>query len=65
MFRGHGFYHSGVRVQQTTASRNPRNNSMRLRLRHQKFFTALNPSLFLAVGVAIAGIAAIVLGRLG
>lgn len=62
MFRGHGFYHSGVRVQQSAASRN---NSMRLRLRRQKFLAALNPSLFLAVGVAIAGIAAILLGRLG
>ncbi|MBA8878154.1 hypothetical protein [Phyllobacterium myrsinacearum] len=64
MFRGHGFYHSSVKVQPSAVARNPRQHPMRLRSRRQKFIPTLYPSLFLAMGVAIAGIAAIALGRL-
>jgi hypothetical protein len=64
MFRGHGFYHSSVRVQHNAAARKPPHNPMRLRPRRQKFLPTLYPSLFLAMGVAVAGIAAIALGRL-
>lgn len=63
MFRGHGFYHSNVRVQQNTVAQNARRKAILLRPRRQKFIPELYPSLFLAIGVAIAGMAAIALGR--
>ncbi|QND50948.1 hypothetical protein HB779_02855 [Phyllobacterium sp. 628] len=64
MFRGQGFYHSSVRLQENRSARVSRHSPLRLRPRRQKFIPTMYPSLFLAMGVAIAGIAAIALGRL-
>ena len=63
MFRGHGFYHSHVRVQHNPGVQNAPRKASLLRRRRQKFIPELYPGLFLGSGVAIAGMAASALGR--
>jgi hypothetical protein len=61
MFRGQGFQYSAVRVQSNAKS----SKRDAILLRRRKLFPKIYPSLVLAIGVAVAGIAAILLGMLG